>query len=150
MKKKVLITIVLATMLLLVTTIVASAEPKNYHGLTTIYYSNGITDQGSCCWNGNYYDYSSPSYSMDQFGLTYWQTYVSCNYNIQYDTLVSYDSSYPWMMQYNKTWIGDGMAQAKVNCSAGQTRRLHNYIQHWWQDGGYGGDGGTINYVIVN
>lgn len=129
--------------------ITAYAASKNYYGLTTVYYNNYVTDQGGWNWNGSYSDYTSPSRSMDQFGLTFWSTYCSCNNNIQWGSYISYDSSYPWMMQYNKTAIADGMAQLKVRCPTGQTLRGHNYIQHWWQDSGKPGDGGTIDYKKV-
>lgn len=58
------------------------AASKNYYNLTTVYYNNSITDQGGWNWNGNYSDYTSPTRSMDQFGLTFWSTYCSCNNNV--------------------------------------------------------------------
>lgn len=135
---------------LAVTVTTALAASKGYHSLTTIYYTNNIYDNGACCWNPNYNDWTSPSFSMDQFGVTVWQTYVSCNYTIQNSTYVQY--TYPpasFLMHYNTTTSWDTMAQTKVSCPSGQTRRLHNYVQHWWQDGVYAGDGGTINQVVV-
>jgi len=127
------------------------AASKNYYGLTTVYYNNYVTDQGGWNWNGSYSDYTSPSRSMDQFGLTFWSTYCSCNSNIQWGSYISYDSSDSWMMQYNKTAIADGMARLKVDCGS-QTLRGHNYIQHWWQDSGKPGAGGNIDYnkVLAN
>jgi hypothetical protein len=127
--------------------ITAYAASKNYHGLTTVYYSNKITDQGggSWNWNGSYADYTSPSFSMDQFGLNFWSTWCSCDYDTIWDTYIAYDVIYdPWLMRYNQTAIWDGMAQQKTDCE-GEILRGHNYIQHWWQDGGYSGDGGTLN-----
>jgi len=128
----------------------AYAASKNYYGLTTVYYNNYVTDQGGWNWNGNYSDYTSPSRSMDQFGLNFWSTYCSCNNVIQWGSYIGYSVvDNPWMMQYNKTAISDGMAQLKVRCPVGQTLRGHNYIQHWWQDSGNPGDGGTIDYKKV-
>jgi hypothetical protein len=134
--------------LLFATTVYAAS--KNYYGLTTVYYNNYITDQGGWNWNGSYSDYTNPSRSMDQFGLNVWTTYCSCNYTIQWNTYIRYEvQNNPWMMQYNKTSIADGMAQLKASCPSGQTLRGHNYIQHWWQDSGKPGNGGTINYAKI-
>ncbi|MFZ3070857.1 MAG: hypothetical protein WA110_07045 [Anaerolineaceae bacterium] len=124
------------------------AASANYHDLTTIYYNNRITDQGSTHWNGGFSMYTSPARSMDQLGLTYWQTYCSCNYNIVYESIFSYDSSYSWMMQHNVTSFSDGMAQIKTNCG-GQTLRGHDYIQYYWQDSGYAGAGDTLNTSAI-
>lgn len=151
MNKKFICALTAALLVLALIATTALAASKNYYSLTTVYYNNGITDQGSCCWNANYSDYTSPSRSMDIFGLDVWTTYVSCNYAIQYDTYIRYEiQNNPWMYQYNVTSIANGMAQIKVTCPPGQTRRLHNYIQHYWQDSGYPGDGGTINKVVIN
>lgn len=131
--------------LLVMTTVYAAS--KNYYGLTTVYYTNNVTDQGGWNWNASYSDYTSPSRSMDQFGVNVWTTYCTCNDTIQWETYIRYEvQNNPWMMQYNKTSISDGMAKSKVRCTSGQTLRGHNYIQHWWQDSGYPGDGGTIDF----
>jgi hypothetical protein len=145
------LTICILIIMLLVTTTVYAAS-QNYHGLTTVYYTNKVTDQGAVIWNGSYKDYTSPSRSMDQFGLNVWTTYCSCNGIIKWDTYVRYEvQNNPWMMQYNKTAIADGMAKTKAYCP-GQTLRGHNYIKHWWQDSGYDGAGGTIdkNEILYN
>jgi len=137
----------------LVLAVTVYAASKNYYGLTTVYYFNYITDQGGWNWNASYSDYTSPSRYMDQFGLNFWSTYCSCNNNIQWGSYVGYSvTNNPWLMQYDKTSISDGMAQLKVRCPSGQTLRGHNYIQHWWQDSGRPGDGGTIDYrkVLAN
>lgn len=103
----------LAISLALVITVYAAS--KNYYGLTTVYYNNYVTDQGGWNWNGSYSDYTSPSRSMDQFGLNFWSTYCSCNNNIQWESYIGYSvSSNPWMMQYNKISIADGMAQLLI------------------------------------
>lgn len=147
--KNFVLVLLLASVISLVFATTAYAASKNYYGLTTVYYNNYVTDQGGWNWNGNYNDYTSPSRSMDQFGLTFWSTYCSCNNSIQWESYGSYDSSDPWMMRYNKTTIADGMAKRKVQCLPSQTLRGHNNIQHWWQDSGNPGDGGTINYKKV-
>lgn len=117
---------------------------------TTVSYSNQINDQSSTHWNGGYYDYTNPSTSMDLFGLNVWTTYVQCGSTIQYSTYVRYEvQNNSWMYRYNETSIGDGMAQVKVDCQ-GQTRTLHDYIQHYWQDGqGNSGDGGSLDYSQI-
>lgn len=57
----------------------------------------------------------------------------------------------PWLMQYNVSSIWDILFKTKVDCE-GLVLRGHNYIQHWWQDSGYPGDGETIDYnkVLMN
>lgn len=126
------------------------ALTTNYYGLTTINYTNRTTDQGGWNWNGGYIDWTNPSWSMDQFGLTFWSTWCSCN-NVRVDASYIGYSNPPntWMMQYNKTSIADGMAQTKVQCPPNQTLRGHVYIQHWWQDSGRPGDGRTLNTSAV-
>lgn len=147
--RKLAIAVSLSILMSLLLIVTAYAASKNYYGLTTIYYNNYIADQGGWNWNGSFSDYTSPSRSMDQFGLNFWSTYCSCNNSIQWDSYIGYSiENNPWMMQYNKSSISDGMAQVKVDCE-GQTLRGHNYIQHWWQDSGYSGDGGTIDYKKV-
>lgn len=127
-------------MLLVTTVTIAYAGSKSYYGLTTVTYTNGITDHYLSGWNASYSDSTSPSRSMDQFGLTYWQAYCKCDGVIQYSTMVSYSSG---MLQYNKTSVFDGMALSKAYCT-GQTKG-YNYAQHWWQDAGYSGDGATLS-----
>jgi hypothetical protein len=142
--------LLLAVVVLVITTTVAFAATKNYHSLTTVNYTNNIYDNGSCCWNPNYNDSTNPSLSMDQFGVNVWQTYVSCNTVIQNSTYVQYQfPGNSFLMHYNVTTSWDTMAQNKVTCPSGQTRRLHNYVQHWWQDSGYAGDGGTISQAVI-
>lgn len=151
MYKKIMYVMVIAVLLTTLSATIAFAASKNYYGLTTVTYNNRIVNQGSCCWNGGYTDSTSPSRSMDIFGLNVWTTYISCNNNIQYDTWISYTvQNNPWMYQYNVTTISDGMARSKITCPPNQTRRLHNYIQHYWQDSGKPGDGGTINQSVIN
>ncbi len=123
------------------------ANPVSYHGLTNIEYANRITDQGGWNWNGGYRDRAlNPSRSMEQFGLTFWSTYVSCGGNIDYNSYIGYSNPPDtWMMQQNKTSIADGMAQRKVKCPSGQILRGHVNIQHWWQCCGRPGDGRTLS-----
>ena len=137
--------LILAAVFLIATATVAFALSKNYYSLTTVYYNNEIVDGGSCCWNPRYNDWTNPSRSMDQFHVTVWTTYISCNNNILYSTHVQYQN----LNHYNVTYQWDTMARSKVSCG-GQTRRLHNYVQHWWQDSGQPGDGGTINQAVIN
>jgi hypothetical protein len=151
MNKKGIYALILTVLFLSLSVTIALAASKGYHGITTVTYNNRIVDGGSCCWNGGYTDTTNPGNSMDIFGLNVWTTYVSCNNAIQYNTWISYTvGSNPWLYQYGVTRISDGMAQSKVTCPSGQTRRLVNYIQHYWQDSGYAGDGGTINLSVVN
>lgn len=150
MDRKLMLSLLLAVMASALVTTLVFAASKNYYSLTTVYYNNGITDQGSTAWNANYNDYTSPSRSMDIFGLNVWTTYVSCNTTIQYSTYVQYQvQNQPWLYQYNVTSIADGMAQVKVTCPSGQTRYLNNRIQHYWQDSAKPGDGGTINQSVA-
>ncbi|MFZ3150475.1 MAG: hypothetical protein WA116_02200 [Anaerolineaceae bacterium] len=143
MKTKWIIFTMCATLIFSVVASVQAAS-ANYHGLTTIYYNNRIIDQGNTHWNGGFSMDTSPSRSMDQLGLTYWQTHCSCNYNIVYESIFSYDSSYSWMMQKDVTSFSDGMARTKTNCG-GQQLRGHDYVQYWWQDSGYAGAGDELN-----
>ena len=119
---------------------------KNYYSLTTVYYNNEILDGGSSGWNARYNDTTNPSRSMDQFHVTVWTVYVSCNNNIVSSTWTQYQN----LNHYNVTYQWDTMAKTKVTCSTGQTRRLHNYVQHWWQDHGNPGAGGTLNQAVIN
>lgn len=134
----------LAVIVLVITATTVFAQSKNYYGLTTVYYNNEIVNGGSCCWNPRYNDWTNPSRSMDQFHVNVWTTYISCNYNIQYSTYIRYEN----LNHYNVTYQWDTMARTKTSCSSG-TRRLHNYVQHWWQDSGQQGDGGTINQAVI-
>ncbi len=136
------ITIVLLS---LINVIDASAASKSYYGITTITYNNTITDFGGWNWNGGYSDSTSPSVAMDQFGVTYWSTWDSCNWVQDLDTKYSRSN----MIQNNVTMVGDGMARLKIQCPPGQTLRGHDYVQHWWQDGSYNGDGGTLDTSMV-
>jgi hypothetical protein len=147
MKTRILL-IFLTFVLCLATVTAVQAASSNYHNITTITYNNRITDQGNYRWNGGYSMSTSPVTYMDQLGLTYWQTYCSCNYTIDYASIIAYDSSYSWMMGYNISSRADGMAQLKSNCS-GQTLRGHDYVQYYWQDSGYAGDGGTLNTASI-
>jgi len=122
-----------------------SAASKSYHGLTTVIYNNIITDFGGWYWNGGYYDSTNPSFQMDQFGVSYWSTWDSCNWVQDLSTKYSYSNIY----HYNVSVSSDGMAQSKIRCPQGQTLRGHDYVQHWWQDGIYSGDGGTLNTYLI-
>ena len=124
------------------------AASSNYYGLTTINYNNRITDFGASGWNPGYRAYTSPSRSMDQFGLTFWSAYCSCDYTIDYNSYTSYDSSVSWMMRYNVTSIADGMAKSKSYCGA-QTLRGHDNVQYLWQDSGYASDVGLLYTNMV-
>lgn len=127
------------------------AATKGYYGLTTVTYDNSISDQGSGYrgWNANYNGSTNPSRSMDQFGLNFWSTYCSCNNVIDYASYFGYSvGDNPWLMQYDKTSVSDVMFQEKVDCG-GKVLRGHNHTQHWWQDSGQPGDGGTIDYSKV-
>jgi hypothetical protein len=135
-----LVSIVVVLVCLVVATNVLAAS-KSYNGLTTVTYNNTITDFGSSGWNGGYSDSTSPSFSMDQFGYNYWQTYNSCNYSIVYSTVYAQSNWY----QNNVTSIGNGRACTKYKCSSGQTLRGHDYVQHYWQDGSYAGDTGVLD-----
>lgn len=147
MKTRILL-IFLTFVLCLATVTAVQAASSNYHNFTTITYNNRITDQGNYRWNGGYSMSTSPVTNMDQLGLTYWETYCSCNYTIDYASVASYDSSYAWMMGYNVSSRADGMALLKTNCS-GQTLRGHDYIQYYWQDSGFAGTGGTLNTASI-
>lgn len=148
MMKKIIITIVVVLLVCLVVVSDVMAASADYYGLTTINYHNRITDFGVSGWNPGYRAYTSPYRIMDQFGLTFWSAYCSCNYVIDYSSYNSYDSSYAWMMRYNVNSIADGMAKSKISCGA-QTLRGHNYVQYWWQDSGYSGAGGTLNTNMI-
>lgn len=145
MKKRFVSSIISALVVAALTFSIAFAKSKSYYGLTTVYFNNGIVNQTSTSWNANYSDYTSPSRSMDIFGVNVWTAYVSCGSTIQFSTYVQYQvQNQPWLYHYNVTTSGDGMAMAKVSCPSG-TRYLNNRIQHYWQDSGKPGDGGTIN-----
>jgi hypothetical protein len=151
MKRRITIALTVAIVITLLVIIPAMADSKDYHSYTTITYNNTFTDQGATNWNGGYSDTASNSIYMDLFGLNVWTTYTSCNDVIQYDHLGHYEiQDNPWMYQYDKNHIGDGMACVKSTCPSGQTRRLVNIIQHYWQDNGYSGDGGTITKKVIN
>jgi len=139
-----LVAISVVVVSLFVVTIVNAAS-KNYHGLTTISYNNSIIDSAGWGWNGGFSDRTTPSYSMDQFGYNYWQTYNSCNGSLVYSTIYSLQQ---WYLN-NVSICGNGIARTKYQCPAGQTLRGHDYVQHWWQDGGYAGDGGTLDTSMV-
>lgn len=129
--------------LLIVTTV--SGSSKSYHGITTVTYTNSITDSGGWGWNGGYSDSTNPSILMDQFGVSYWSTWDSCNWVQDLDTIYSRSNMY----QNNVSIVGDGMARLKIQCPQGQVLRGHDYVQHWWQDDGYDGDGGTLDTSLV-
>ncbi|MGC1375019.1 MAG: hypothetical protein WA821_02280 [Anaerolineales bacterium] len=144
MNKKLIVGLVWIVMALAVS---AAALPnisknasKSYHSLTRVTYSNRILNQTSCCWNGGFTDSTTPGRSMDTFAVTVWTTYITCKGQIDYRTWYS-TSEY----QYNRISISDGVARTKsVACTGKKPREVHNDIKHYWQDGGYTGDGGTI------
>lgn len=145
MNKKLTYALVLSVIILTLTVTIAFAATKSYYGVTTVTYNNRITDQGACCWNGGFNNSTSPSRSMDQFGATVLTTYQTCNGNIDYSTWISANN----VIWTNVPSAADGMARAKTPCPAGQTRRLVDYVQHWWQDYPYNGDGGTLTTSLA-
>jgi hypothetical protein len=144
MKKISLFSTVLIVLLVGFTTI-AYANAQNYHGITTVGYGNAIIDQGGGYWGGTHIDYTiNPYISIDQLGMTVWTTYQKCGSYIQYGTYVSYTSAnYPWMIYHNVRSYGDTMAQEDVDCPPLQYPSRVNYIQHFWQGGGYPSTGNT-------
>lgn len=144
MNKKLIYVLVLMLSLTFSVTI-AFAATKSYHGVTTVTYNNRIVDQGACCWNGGLTDSTSPSRSMDQFGASVLTTYQTCNGAIDYSTWGSVNNFY----YTNVSSVSDGMAKSKKACPGTQTRRLVDYVQHWWQDSPYAGDGGTLTTSIA-
>jgi len=138
-----ILVLIMLTLTFSVTTVFAAT--KSYHGVTTVTYNNRITDQGSCCWNGGFVDSTSPSRSMDQFGASVMTVYQTCNGAIDYSTWYSYNNFY----YYNVSSVGDGIANSKKPCPTGQTRKLVDYVQHWWQDSPYAGDGGTLTTSLT-
>lgn len=146
MNKKLIYVLVLLVLTLTFSVTIAFAATKSYNGVTTVTYNNRIVDQGACCWNGGFNDSTSPSRYMDQFGASVLTTYETCNGAIDYSTWYSANDVY-W---YNVTAAADGMARSKTPCPQGQTRKLVDYVQHWWQDSPYAGDGGTLTTSLTN
>ena len=143
--KKRMIALVTAFVLILSSALTVYAASKNYHGLTTVYYTNSIVESGPY-WSPKHNDWTSPSRSMDQFGKNVWTVYCTCDGVIMWPTYFSYQiQNNPWMMAYNVTSVFDTMANNKADCGIGAVLRGRNYIQHWWQDSGYAGDGETID-----
>ncbi len=142
------LSLVVFVLLIKVATVFAASmgSSKNYYLLTTVYYNNEILDGGSSGWNARYSDTTNPSRSMDQFHVTVWTVYISCNFSGVTSTYTQYQN----INSYNVTYLWNAMAKSKVNCPPAQTRRLHNYVQHWWQDNGNPGAGGTLNQAVIN
>ena len=125
--------------------VTVNGTPQNYYGLTTVYTSNSIVENGPY-WSASHGDYTSPSRSMDQFGKNVWTTYCTCDGAIMWPTYVSFQiQNNPWMMMYNVTNAYDSMAKSKADCGIGAVLKGRKYIQHWWQDSGNQGKGITIN-----
>lgn len=144
MNRKLIYILVFIVLTLTFSVTIAFAATKSYNGVTTVTYNNRIVNQGACCWNGGFSDSTSPIRSMDQFGANVLTTYQTCNGAIDYSTWASVNN----LIYTNVSSVGDGMARTKKACPAGQTRRLVDYVQHWWQDSPYGGDGGTLTTSI--
>jgi hypothetical protein len=146
MNKKLIYVSVLIVLAVIFSATTAFAATKSYNGVTTVTYNNRIVDQGACCWNGGFSDSTSPSRSMDQFGATVLTTYQTCNGNIDYSTWYSVNN----VIYTNVSSVGDGMARSKTSCPNGQARALVDYVQHWWQDAPYGGDGAPLTKSLPN
>lgn len=121
------------------------ALSKNYYGLTTVVYGNGINPGSDTTWSGTVSAITSnPRYYLDQIGTTVWTTYQTCAGKIIWIT-VSHNP-HLWTNNYYYWDVG---WNAKVDCGAGVLREGYNGAQYWWQDGALNGDGGP-HLVITN
>lgn len=142
MKKKLMLILMVVTLALVTIVSTVYAASKSYHGITVIY-NNSISDSGNSGWNAGRSESTSPSTSMNQLGISFWSAYCKCDGSIDYSTYSSHSNQY----SYNVTSASDGMAKSKPSgCGSQQLLLGVNYAQHYWQDGGYSGDGGTITY----
>ena len=142
MNKKIIFSVLLTGILILLITTAAYADAKSYHGLTTMGYGNtNKSFGGQNNWSSSRFEYTTtPFYFMTQIGATYWQTYNTCNGTLIPNSVWTSSSSY--LLAYNARSTADSVALQDYACS-GVLNRV-SYTSHWWQSGGYDGDGDTI------
>ena len=145
MKKKNIISTLLGLLLVLASATIVYARALSYYGITTVGYGNmniTLTD-GPGSWSPARFEYTTrPYYFMQQLGATYWRVYNTCNGVAINNSYVTLSGTY--LLANNVRSIGDSIITQNDRPCSGTLGRV-NYVQHWWQTGGYSGQGDTIN-----
>jgi hypothetical protein len=150
LKKHFYIGIFLAIVFALAIVITANASTiifsytKNYHSVTNVYHSTNITYNGGIGFYTNVNDFTQPIRFMDQFGYSYWTTYIECNGSIIWSTVYQFSSSYANNVSTFKL-PKDRNMYIGYWCVPNQTMHAHSIVAHWWQDSPYQGDGNDID-----